>query len=291
MIFYVLGNGFDLHYGIPTKYCDFKRYLISNGYREIVDKVDDLLYRYGHYTLEDIENWSTFEDMLTVFNILDPDELYDEAFDNAETDDDRAGYWDSPSWNVNYYNNYINVLKKQFVNWISEINTAIVPDRYFKPVPGDAVLTFNYTTTIEDNFDTKGIQITHIHGTQNQEIVLGHNDPPKPNLYSVIEDMDSDYRDTTTKNAINDVLTQASQNYYKDSMQILYNYRHIFSQIPRFDKVIIMGLSCGPQDEMYVEEIIKYTSVIDFYYYDSEAKNNFNYVLGNSNIKVNYYKW
>lgn len=26
MTFYVLGNGFDLHYGIPTKYCHFKSY-------------------------------------------------------------------------------------------------------------------------------------------------------------------------------------------------------------------------------------------------------------------------
>ncbi|MBS7264030.1 MAG: hypothetical protein KIG44_02760 [Eubacteriales bacterium] len=23
--FYVLGNGFDLHYGLPTRYCDFKK--------------------------------------------------------------------------------------------------------------------------------------------------------------------------------------------------------------------------------------------------------------------------
>ena len=168
--------------------------------------------------------------MLTVFNDLDPDELYDEAFDSAETDDDRAGYWDSPSWNVNFYNEYIDILKKQFSIWINEIDTSIIPDMYFCPALGDEVLSFNYTTTVEDNFDTKGIQITHIHGTKNQEIVLGHNDPPSPNLYNVIEDEDSDYRDTTTRNAINDVLTQASQNYYKDSAQILHRNRRIFSK-------------------------------------------------------------
>lgn len=291
MTFYVLGNGFDLHYGIPTRYSNFKDYLMKNGYREMVDKVDDLFDRYRFCTPKEIEDWSTLEDMLTVFNDLDPDELYDEAFDNAETDDDRAGYWDSPSWNVSYYNEYIKVLKEQFANWISEINTEIVPDMYICPIPGDAVLTFNYTTTVEDNFDTRGIQITHIHGTKNQEIVLGHNEPPSPNLYNVIEDEDSDYRDTTTRNAINDVLTQASQNYYKDSAQILHRNRRIFSQIPRFDKVVIMGLSCGQQDEIYVEEIIKYASVIDFYYYDEEAKENFDAILGNSNIKLRYYKW
>ena len=121
--------------------------------------------------------------------------------------------------------------------------------------------------------------------------MLGHNDPPNPNLYNVIEDEDSDYRDTTTRNAINDVLTQASQNYYKDSVQILRRNRRIFSQIPRFNKVVIMGLSCGSQDEIYVEEIIKYASVIDFYYYGDDAKENFNNILGDSNISVRYHKW
>ena len=291
MTFYVLGNGFDLHYGLPTRYCDFKKYLIINGYREIVERVDDLFWRFGHYCPKDINEWSTFEDMLMVFNDLDPDELYEEAFDNAETDDDRAGYWDSPSWNVNFYNEYIKVLKNEFDNWIREMNTGIIRDRYFNPVPGDAVLTFNYTTTVEDNFDTRGIQITHIHGTKNQEIVLGHNDPPNPNLYSVIEDEDSDYRDTTTRNAINDVLAQASQNYYKDSVRILQRNSRIFSQISRFNKVVIMGLSCGLQDEMYVEEIIRYASTIDFYYYDDDAKENFDDILDNYNVTVNYYKW
>ena len=291
MIFYVLGNGFDLHYGVPTKYCHFKAYLVANGYRETVEKVDDLFWRCGHYTSKEIKDWSIFEDMLTVFNDLDPDELYDEAFDNAETDDDRAGYWDSPSWNVNFYNEYIDILKNQFSIWINEIDTSIVPDMYFQPVRGDAVLTFNYTTTVEDNFDTRDIQITHIHGTKNQEIVLGHNDVPNPNLYNVIEDEDSDYRDTTTKKAINEILTQASQNYYKDSIQILHKSHRIFSQMSLFDKVVIMGLSCGPQDEMYVEEIMKYASVIDFYYYDDDAKENFDAILGNSNIIVQYYKW
>jgi hypothetical protein len=40
MIFYVLGNGFDLHYKLPTQYCNFKQYLIRNGYGELVGKVD-----------------------------------------------------------------------------------------------------------------------------------------------------------------------------------------------------------------------------------------------------------
>lgn len=291
MIFYVLGNGFDIHYNLPTKYCNFKNYLIRNGYDEIVQKVDNLFWERGDFNPQEIENWSTFENMLVVFNRLSSDDLYQEAFANAETDDDRAGFWDSPSWNADYFNEYVEILKQQFFNWINGINTVIMPDEYFNPVPGDAVLTFNYTTTVEDNYNTMGIQVTHIHGTKNQEIVVGHNEKPSPELFRVIEDEDSDYRDVTTKNTINRILTQASQNYYKNSIQILHRYHTLFTQIPHFDKVVIMGLSCGQQDKIYIQEIIKYASVIDFYYHDNETKNNFECILGSSNITVNYYKW
>jgi len=292
MIFYVLGNGFDLHYKLPTQYCDFKQYLIRNGYGELVRKVDRLFWEKGGFNPKEIKEWSVFEDMLIVFNHLFSDELYEEAFADAEVDDDRAGFWDSPAWNVRYYNEYVDILKQQFDKWIREMDTKISPDKYFQPAPGDAVLSFNYTTTIEDNFDTEGIQITHIHGTKNQDIVLGHNDEPDPDLFeNIIEDEDSDYRDVTTKRAVNEVLSQASQKYYKNSAQILRKHHHIFEQIPRFDKVVIMGLSCGLQDELYVRSIVDYASDIDFYYYKEEDKENFMRILGDDDITVNFHKW
>lgn len=114
MTFYVIGNGFDLHYGLKTAYSNFKVFLLENGYCELVSKVDQLFYERGNFSPKEIDTWSKFEDMLQVFNYLDADEIYDEAMYNAETDDDRAGYWDSPSWNVGYYNVYIRVLKQQF---------------------------------------------------------------------------------------------------------------------------------------------------------------------------------
>lgn len=45
MTFYVIGNGFDLHYGLNTTYRNFKEFLLKNGYRELVRKVDQLFSR------------------------------------------------------------------------------------------------------------------------------------------------------------------------------------------------------------------------------------------------------
>ena len=42
---------------------------------------------------------------------------------------------------------------------------------------------------------------------------------------------------------------------------------------------------------MYVKEIIKYASIIDFYYYDEIAKSNFEDLIDRKNLTINYYKW
>ncbi len=290
-IFYVIGNGFDRHYGLDTTYSHFKNFLIDNGNWEIVDKVDKLFYERGDFSPEMIENWSDFENMLTSFNLIYADELYEEAMENAETDDDRADYWDSPAWNVNYYNEYITILKKQFDIWVKGLNTQIKRDEYFIPKPGDYFLTFNYTTTLEDNFDICHSAITHIHGTEGQEIILGHNEYVKPDTLVIVEDEASDYRDISTREAINDMLNTASKQYFKNSRQSLKRYQRVFHSIPKYNKVVIMGLSCGKQDLIYVQEIIKLSQKIDFYYYDNTSKKNFEMCVGDRNIEVNFIKW
>lgn len=291
MTFYVIGNGFDLHYGLNTTYYHFKKYLLKNGHRDLVKKVDQLIYERSWFTPDEIDTWSQFEDMLTVFNRLDAEEIYGEAMSNAETDDDRAGYWDSPAWNVGYYNQYIHVLKQEFDSWIRSFDTYINTDHYFDPQYNDFILTFNYTTTIEDNFHINRDNILHLHGTIGQELVLGHNDYQAPDKFVVIEDEDSDYRDTSTRNAVNDVLELASIQYFKNSEEILNKYKNVFSQIPRYDKVVFMGSSCGLQDSIYIEEILKYAKNIDFYYHGTSAKSNFEYYASRYPVNVNYISW
>lgn len=291
MTFYVIGNGFDIHYGLDTTYNNFKVFLLNNGYEELVRKIDQLFYERGNFSPEAIDTWSGFEDMLQVFNYLDADEIYDEAMNNAETDDDRADFWDSPSWNVGYYNEYIQVLKQQFDSWIRNIDTSINRDRYFIPQNDDFILSFNYTTTIEDNFKSVNYGIAHIHGVVGQRIILGHNYYQKPDTFVIIEDEDSDYRDITTKSAVNDILELASVQYFKNSKEILLEYAKIFSSIPRYDKVVIMGLSCGLQDALYIYEILKYAKEIDFYYHGNKSKSNFEEYTSGSCIRVNYIHW
>lgn len=291
MIFYVIGNGFDIHYGLNTSYYDFKKYLINNGHSELVNKVDKLFYEHGSYSPDEIVKWSEFENMLTVFNSLPADGILEEALDNAENDMDRAGYWDSPAWNVEYYNNYIEILKHQFDLWVKEMPTHITPDKYFNPTGDDYILTFNYTTTIEDNFNVAACNITHIHGTRNQEIILGHNEYAELDTFTLFEDEDTYFREEKAKEAVNHILELAADLYYKDSQNIICKYKQVFDHITSCEKVVIMGLSCGIQDKIYIQEIAKRTKHVDFYCHSKESKQNFEDCVYGYDLEIDYIKW
>lgn len=290
MVFYVLGNGFDLHYKLQTQYSDFKRFLHNTGCKDLIEKADDLFSRYG-FSPEEVQNWSALEDMLTVFARLDPDEIYDEAMENAETDDDRAAYWDSPSFNVGYYSEYIAILKQKFESWIAGMDTHIIRDAYFDPKHDDAILSFNYTRTVEDNFPKTGYKIEHIHGMAGRCVVLGHNEHQEPSYYKNVWDEDYDYRTSSALEAVNGVIEEASRLYYKDSEAIILQNKSLFQTICQFEKVVIMGLSCGKQDRLYVNEILKRTKVVDFYYYAPDDLDRFLCLANAYPVQVNGYRW
>lgn len=293
MVFYVIGNGFDQHYGLDTSYKSFKKYLTAVN-RDVVERIDDLFYRYQMWNEpNNIEEWNTLEDMLAVFCHLDGDEIYEESLSNAETDDDRAGYFDSPAWNVGYYTQYIDILKEEFTNWINEIDVNINRDTYFMPSRDDFILTFNYTETVEKNYSIDRSNILHIHGKVGEDLIVGHNDYQVPDLYNVEWDEDSDYRSTKAMEEVDNVLIKAAELYYKDSESVLERYRDFFKHINQSEKVVFLGLSCGDQDYIYVKEIVRCAEKIDFFWYDKGAMERFQDICNSENpkVQINFIKW
>lgn len=293
MVFYVIGNGFDRHYGLQTSYESFKMYLDAVNH-DVVKRIDDLFYRYNMSNAQkDIDEWNTLEDMLAVFCYLDGGEIYEEALSNAETDDERADFFDSPAWNVGFYTQYIDILKQEFTNWIKEIDVNIKQDVYFMPSKEDFILTFNYTETIEKNYSLDRSNILHIHGKVGKDLIVGHNDYREPDLYNVEWNEDSDYRSTTAIEEVNNVLLKAAKLYYKDSKSILERNRSFFKHINQCDKVVFLGLACGKQDHVYVKEIVRRAEHIDFFWRDKNAKERFQSICDSEKTKgqINFIKW
>lgn len=292
MVFYVIGNGFDLHYGLKTRYKDFKEYL-SNVSSETEVKMTNMFNKYDELDPEDILEWNNLEDMLSVFCNLDGEEILEEAYENAEDDDDKAAYFERPAWNVEYYTQYIDVFKEKFVEWIGKIDNKISKDDYFFPNPEDYILTFNYTNTIEDNYLINNSNILHIHGKVGENIIVGHNKYQEPILYDKSRDQDIDYRDYRAYEEVNSVLQKASKIFYKDSKKILKTYTDFFEKIRMCEKVVFLGFSCGKQDEVYAQNIISHAKYIEFFWHDEQSKENIKRIVRevNPEISLNLIKW
>lgn len=83
----------------------------------------------------------------------------------------------------------------------------------------------------------------------------------------------------------------AADQYFKNSEKIVLKYNNVFSGIPSYDKVVIMGLSCGTQDAIYVREILRYAKVVDFYYHDAQSKSKFESFTAGCCVDVDYIYW
>jgi len=189
---YIIGNGFDLHHGIASKYSDFKTYLAK------YDR--DLLYALEHlYDCKDI--WGDFEQNLltisraTFINYISPlfptNEVDDEDFTYAELffSQDSAG---------NLVDELTENLRKRFHQWI---RTLTMPpgheQRIIELDPNALFLSFNYTDFIEAVYKIPAHQTCYLHGKKSDKtgsIILGHGESPENSLENWLKQNDKKRR-------------------------------------------------------------------------------------------------
>ena len=147
---YVVGNGFDLHHGLPTRFDDFKRYLVENstGYPDHADTLQA-------YLSDLAENWSNLEAALAS---LDTDTLREYAGDSLIS-------YAAEEWTDAYHHDYqfeieqvLESLSTRLFDAFAEwIRTVSVPrPGHGGPTGGPALavdpsaffLSFNYTETL-----------------------------------------------------------------------------------------------------------------------------------------------
>lgn len=156
--FIILGNGFDLHFSFKTSYKDFVDYL--NVHYKSEKEYIESFNLFGDIEKDSL--WMNFEEQLGSVNT---DELGDYQYDIEET---KALYC--------RLDDIKKELKKVFTAWINSIKCTID-----KPINKDCffngdcfILNFNYTKTVERNFEITPTQIYHIHGISDGDIIFGH---------------------------------------------------------------------------------------------------------------------
>lgn len=287
---FIAGNGFDIAHGIPSKYSEFRKYLIKK-YPEILKFRDEKIYMEDMKylspeefaaeillnTMDKVEgeNWENFEAALAHIDFGSKFPLPNHK-DN-ETDEeynilmkDYLLHMDKLSSGFIYCTKWWQVL---FQNWIREVQIPIKISNYsskkdlMELFQKNEMLffSFNYTKTLEKVYGIK--DVTHIHNYVGQKLVFGHGEDN-----AVYEEQDANF--LFGSSFFDDML----MSFKKDTDFSMIRCKKFFKRLkPNIDRVYSYGFSYGKVDGVYIKRIINSISPDTKWYFtefetkDSEA--------------------
>lgn len=274
----IIGNGFDLYHGLPSRYYDFATWLIENDpdlYQDISKYLGVQIFarvrngldiEEGDYVVEE-QFWSCFEQRLgNVDSTAFEDQLLDDL--GLENDDPVSLFEevnaDSIAKNIKY----------KLAKWIYESvdidqNYKIIKKNMrckIKFAPEDRFIVFNYTHTLQRLYRIPDQKIFYIHGEcmdENSTLIVGHgNEDIIPELACQIREAEAKYDYTQSSlNAIDEMSCMLSfiKELKKDVSLHLQQLSHVLQEISLpIDEIIIYGFSFGDVDMPYVHEISKH---------------------------------
>jgi len=299
---YIIGNGFDLHYGLATSYTDFERYLKTHHIQLL-----DSLNKYYYIAENDQHLWSKFEESLAN---LDKDSLLDylsEYFDDTSDRGRNAMGIETET----YLNLLTNVLRCEFSKFILKAEAKGIDRSKLIQIDIDAkFISFNYTKTLEKNYIIPSSNIFYIHGiaSEKEQITLGHStDPelfndekpePTPPERASNEDLELWYEYMSDQhNPIYDDCVSAVNKYFlssfKDTKNIIKENSAYFNDLYKIKEVFIYGHSMSDVDMPYFEKIastVKSGCHWCISYYDENEKEELEYTLEYLNISSEFYQ-
>lgn len=193
---FIIGNGFDIAHGLPTRYVDFRKFLEKSDF-SFFERIFEI-YRYSfkrkiHPVTHEVLNlngnkdeydllWKDFE-----FNMREVNE--DLIFDEYEFElEYETEYDDQIKENIErdiletFYEIYEH-LQSKLDEWISSIDITNLTKKssLINNENYDLYLNFNYTRVLEEVYGIEE-EICHIHGEVGKTpLIMGHNNKDKIN--------------------------------------------------------------------------------------------------------------
>lgn len=285
---FIIGNGFDLAHGIPSTFNHFKEYLrvtysydynhnMPNLWLESITGPDgDEIYNIDNCAQiidfmicnasENLkrghgENWNEFEKVMGEFD-------YRLIEYDITTQYDKEGDENIFITSNNYedaYNDLENVMSNLpglFAEWINKIP---IPENCFSvsnletyysfseliDADEDIFFTFNYTDTLESLYNAENV--THIHGTQDSDIIVGH----------------SKYRNFEELAYNQDIQMRLIHNAFeKPTTRIIEENSDFFEGLEgEVDSIYSYGFSFEEVDIVYIKEIMNNIDTSDVTWY------------------------
>ncbi|MDP1393752.1 bacteriophage abortive infection AbiH family protein [Lysinibacillus capsici] len=179
MNLFIIGNGFDLAHGMPTKYWNFREFLkIHHPFF-----LDDFEKKYYLNFNDENALWANLE--FNLANIQD-DVLIEEMYQDTDLglDSGNTGIQDTLIYHFESQFEYIENLTIYLEEWIKEANETLCDitrgTSLINRESNDIFINFNYTTVLEEIYKINDSKILHLHGTVNEgDLVLGHSNYDK----------------------------------------------------------------------------------------------------------------
>lgn len=247
---YIIGNGFDLHFNLKTKTEHFIEHLKKQSVYNEVGNALDVLNCYG-------VDWCEYEQSL---NDIDLDEIELQNEIQPDYMSDRESGRDGGILNMQMYvdslSRAINLALAQMVNVanndVRELSLKLPKRHLFEN--GDAILSFNYTSTIEYLFFIPmDVPVFHIHGfyEYGEPLIFGYrnNKNSFTNAWPSVNEDNWDF-----------YIAQQRETVYKfyDSWKKhlrINELRFFLSQCDCIDRVVVLGHSMSAVDFEYMEEV------------------------------------
>lgn len=172
-ILYLIGNGFDIHHGIKSRYSDYREWL--KGYD--FDLYNKLCCLYDS-TEDDDDWWNSFEQHLSAISFDYINRVYQDygpiygSEDFSDADNHGASIQLKFDLDID---NLIEAIGQSFKVWVKSLNRPNCGKLRIEDKDECYFLTFNYTKTLEDVYNIPRTQICHIHGSINgDDLIWGH---------------------------------------------------------------------------------------------------------------------
>ncbi|GAB2972467.1 bacteriophage abortive infection AbiH family protein [Mucilaginibacter puniceus] len=252
---YIIGNGFDLYHGLPSRYADFHQY-VSEFAPELLNRLD----AYFDFEVDQNYLWRNFEQDLCKFDHEGFMDTYNHIDVTSESFklSELYGLEDEVTEEAD---NLVTDIREQFTDWIGTFDFEEIDRSSYIPVninTGALFINFNYTDTLEELYSIPKERILYIHNNANAydgEMIFGHSEV-------------SDHADTPTFDEDGEptrTMYTDSQNasrapfyaFQKDTKAVLKQHRLWFADLKDLDEVTILGHSLGKVDWPYLRLIHK----------------------------------
>lgn len=159
----IVGNGFDVNHGLPSRYADFKTWLCTND-KELFDFLERYIDVAGDW-------WNDFERSLSEIDI--PKLIRETPLENRPLDSRFPPDFSHPaSWRLDSVRNSISL---KFTEWVKTLDGMKIEKKMELP-EACLYISFNYTDTLERVYGIEENRIIYIHGkaSRGDELIYGH---------------------------------------------------------------------------------------------------------------------